>query len=51
MQAHGDLPQLILSDVNMPVMDGVMLAAEVRRSFPNDGIAMILLTSGGFQMV
>ncbi len=47
MRSQGGLPQVILSDVNMPAMDGFMLAAEIRRSYPDESMALILLTSGG----
>jgi len=38
-------PDLLVVDINMPFMDGITMAAEVRRLYPN--IRMILLTGFG----
>ncbi len=46
MEAAGDLPKIVLSDVNMPHMDGLMLAENIRQSYSQDAIILVLLTSG-----
>ena len=46
MEAEDNLPKIVLSDMNMPHMDGLMLAERVRQSYSHDTIIFILLTSG-----
>jgi len=42
---------LAILDMQMPAMDGISLAKEIRRSFNNDQIPLIMLTSLGRQQV
>ncbi len=42
---------LAILDMQMPVMDGVSLAKEIRRTFNNDQIPLIMLTSLGRQQI
>ena len=44
--APGDEFQLIISDVNMPDIDGFMLVEELRRDFRFTEVTVLLLTSG-----
>ena len=44
-QMHGDLPDLILTDLNMPVMDGLELVNYVRDHHPE--VPIVLMTAYG----
>lgn len=44
-QMHGDLPDLILTDLNMPVMDGLELVNYVRDHHPE--VPIVLITAYG----
>ncbi len=44
-QMHGDLPDLILTDLNMPVMDGLELVHYVRDHHPE--VPIVLITAYG----
>ncbi|MCX6344585.1 MAG: response regulator [Armatimonadetes bacterium] len=45
---NGSQFALILSDVNMPVMDGFMLASEIKKAPEFGGSAIIMLSSRGY---
>ena len=40
-------PDLVLLDLSMPGMDGVALAAELRRRFDRTGLPMVMLSAHG----
>ena len=44
---HGDLPDVVLTDLDMPVMDGLELVQAVRREHP--ALPVILLTAAGHE--
>jgi DNA-binding NarL/FixJ family response regulator len=43
--AHGELPDVVLMDLQMPEMDGVTATGEIVRRFP--GVRVVILTSFG----
>jgi len=43
--AHGELPDVVLMDLQMPGMDGVTATGEIGRRFP--GVRVVILTSFG----
>ncbi|MDD2364689.1 MAG: response regulator [Desulfuromonadaceae bacterium] len=49
MLANGKLPTLLLTDVNMPVMDGWELSAKVRQNSDFDNMQILIMPSAGMR--
>lgn len=45
MAAHGELPDVVLLDLSMPIMDGITATARITASYP--GVRVVVLTSFG----
>ncbi len=49
LHGRGTVPQLILSDVRMPIMDGWELARQLRQNPAYDGIRIVIMPSNGMR--
>jgi two-component system, sensor histidine kinase and response regulator len=49
MRAEGSLPQLLLTDVQMPCMDGWELVQQIRREKAYDDIQILIMPSAGLR--
>lgn len=49
-KASGDLPCLIIMDINMPLMDGKQTLVEIKKDRELDGVPVVMFTTSSSQL-